>query len=328
MLNTLNPSTELQITGVHTVRGINYWSRLPVTKVDLRIGAFENAPSNELPDFIDNLISYLPGLVDHRCSVGETGGFIKRMREGTYIPHIMEHVALELQQIIGHDVNFGRARNTGNPGEYVVVYEYLHEGIGTQVAYTSLEIIQDCITSSPKNINEYLIQLEDINLAPTPSTVLPKVLCCVLGSGDIEHARDLIANHELGGAIVSTSPTYMLNSGLPFSSCTVAVIFDHNINDIPPRFSNTINSAELLAIISDVIPEHGIIVCPNNADELIQRLSETDVHIKTFEPGASGTNSAISSNRDRTTNAVRTAVEAVNEAVLATAEAHKQRTAE
>ena len=123
-------SSEIRLTALSATRGANYWSRRPVTRLDLVVGAFDEISSAEIPDFTDRLVSALPGLEEHRCSIGVRGGFITRLNRGTYAPHIIEHVALELQTMIGHDVGYGRSRGGDVEGEYTVVFEHNARGDG------------------------------------------------------------------------------------------------------------------------------------------------------------------------------------------------------
>ena len=98
------PSTEIRITALHSLRGANYWSQRPVTRMDLVVGEYENISSADIPGLVETLERAMPGLVEHRCSIGERGGFLQRLRRGTYAPHIIEHVALELQAMAGCEV--------------------------------------------------------------------------------------------------------------------------------------------------------------------------------------------------------------------------------
>ena len=134
-----DPVTEIRITTLHATRGINFWSRRPVIRMDLAVGDYEDISSAEAPKFTDCLVSALPGLKDHHCSLGARGGFVTRLRRGTYAPHIIEHVALELQAMIGLEVGYGRTRGGDVPGEYTVVFEHRHE----QVVAAGLEDPED-----------------------------------------------------------------------------------------------------------------------------------------------------------------------------------------
>ena len=105
-----DPAVEIRMTTLHATRGANFWSTRPVMRMDIAVGAYEDISSADVPGFTEALVSAMPGLIEHRCSIGERGGFIVRLRDGTYAAHIIEHVALELQTMIGHDVGYGRTR--------------------------------------------------------------------------------------------------------------------------------------------------------------------------------------------------------------------------
>src|SRR5688500_11663153 len=129
-----DPFTEVRITTLHATRGPNFWSRRSVIRLDVAVGAYEDISSADVPGVTDALVTAMPGLEEHRCSIGERGGFVLRLRRGTYMPHIIEHVALELQDIIGHEVGYGRTRGGDDPGEYTLVFEHLHEHVGLRAA--------------------------------------------------------------------------------------------------------------------------------------------------------------------------------------------------
>ncbi|MEP6905886.1 MAG: cyanophycin synthetase, partial [Gemmatimonadales bacterium] len=135
-------TVELRMTSLHSTRGANFWSRRPVTRLDITVGAFEDISSADVPGFTTALVGAMPGLEEHRCSIGERGGFITRLERGTYAAHIIEHVALELQCMIGHEVGFGRTRGGDVEGEYTIVFEHNHEGVGLRAAALALEIVQ------------------------------------------------------------------------------------------------------------------------------------------------------------------------------------------
>ncbi len=97
---------------VLALRGPNYWANFPVLEAWVDLEELKDSPSDELPGFNDRLKSWLPSMIEHRCSVGERGGFFERLRRGTWPGHILEHVALELQCLVGTEVGFGRTRET------------------------------------------------------------------------------------------------------------------------------------------------------------------------------------------------------------------------
>jgi len=113
--------------------GPSLYARFPVIRLELDLGRLEAWPTGRLgPTFVDGLAAALPGLAEHGCSYREPGGFFRRMREGegTWLGHVLEHVAIELQNIAGEEVTFGKTRSAGAPGLYTVVYEYAQRDEG------------------------------------------------------------------------------------------------------------------------------------------------------------------------------------------------------
>src|SRR4051794_7936075 len=119
--------SEVTVCDIRVLRGPNLYAYMPVLKIVLDIGPYENRPSNSFPGFVDRLTSWLPGLALHECSYKRPGGFVERLRQGTYLGHIVEHVTLELQTVMGWDVGFGRARGAGAPGLYNVIIAFKEE---------------------------------------------------------------------------------------------------------------------------------------------------------------------------------------------------------
>ena len=115
---------ELRVTRLRALRGPNYWRLAPVIACDVRLGALEHVSSADMPGFVDRLLGMLPTLHEHPCTRGSAGGFVERLREGTHIPHILEHVSLELQTLAGSDVGFGRVVASGDPGVWWVIVAY------------------------------------------------------------------------------------------------------------------------------------------------------------------------------------------------------------
>ncbi|HRH34679.1 MAG TPA: cyanophycin synthetase, partial [Catalimonadaceae bacterium] len=110
----------MKILEIRAMRGPNYWSirrhKLIVMRLDLE--EMEDLPSDKIPGFAQRLETMFPTLYDHQCSENEPGGFFKRVKEGTWMGHIVEHVALEIQTLAGMDVGFGRTRSTSEHGVY------------------------------------------------------------------------------------------------------------------------------------------------------------------------------------------------------------------
>ncbi|WP_395792877.1 cyanophycin synthetase [Aquimonas sp.] len=125
--------------------GPSLYAHFPVIRLELDLGVLEDWPTVRLgPEFIDGLIEALPGLAEHGCSHRTPGGFIRRMREdeGTWLGHVLEHVAIELQNIAGEDVTFGKTRSIdGRPGVYSVVYEYTQKEEGVAAGELALRLL-------------------------------------------------------------------------------------------------------------------------------------------------------------------------------------------
>src|SRR5262249_31092575 len=124
--------------------GPSLYARFPVIRLELDLGELEAWPTGRLgPEFVDALAAALPGLAEHGCSSREPGGFFRRMREGegTWLGHVLEHVAIELQNIAGEEVTFGKTRSAGAPGVYTVVYEYAQRDEGIAAGELGLRLL-------------------------------------------------------------------------------------------------------------------------------------------------------------------------------------------
>ena len=117
----------MKIETIKVLRGPNQWARFPVLEVRVDIGHLEDHPSHTLPGFNERLMEWLPSMIEHRCSIGERGGFFQRLKNGTWMGHVLEHVTLELQTLAGTAVGYGRARETKTRGVYNVIIEYREE---------------------------------------------------------------------------------------------------------------------------------------------------------------------------------------------------------
>src|SRR4029453_16830045 len=126
------------------LNGPNYWSYRPCVWMRIDLGPFRARPSNAIPGFSEELGKLLPGLEEHHCSEGARGGFVKRLHEGTWLGHVAEHVAIEIQQEVGISVSFGRTRETKTPGVYNLVYEMEEERVGIRAGKLALDIVEHC----------------------------------------------------------------------------------------------------------------------------------------------------------------------------------------
>ncbi len=167
----------MKILKLQTLRGPNYWSirrhKLVVMRLDLE--ELNNRYTSEIPDFYEALTDVLPSLIEHYCSPGTRGGFLSRVREGTLLGHVVEHVALELQQLAGMPVGFGRTRETATPGVFQVVIEYENEPAGRYAARAAVRLcrsIVDTGTYPREELEQDLADLKEFKAqaAQGPST--------------------------------------------------------------------------------------------------------------------------------------------------------------
>ena len=139
------PRPELRIVETRVLRGPNYWAREPVVRMVVDLGVLEEFPSDKLPGFTDGLIGLMPTLEDHACSLGRRGGFISRLREGTWMGHVAEHIALELQTLAGTEARHGKTRSTGMHGQYHVIYEYGDELVGIEAGKVAVALVNHLV---------------------------------------------------------------------------------------------------------------------------------------------------------------------------------------
>src|SRR5262245_51034512 len=152
----------MQIQKVLNLRGPNIWANFPVLEVWIELEEFKDTSSEMIPGFNERLMAWLPTMIEHRCSIGERGGFFERLRRGTYMGHILEHVTLEVQSLAGTVVGFGRARETTVEGTYKVAIEYLDEQVGLASLETSYRMLQAAIHNTPFDVNAEIAKLQEL----------------------------------------------------------------------------------------------------------------------------------------------------------------------
>ncbi|MGE5757653.1 MAG: cyanophycin synthetase [Sideroxydans sp.] len=158
------------------LRGPNIWTYRPVLEVWLDIGILEDSPSNTIPGFYERLSAWLPSLIEHRCSVGERGGFLQRVREGTWPGHILEHVTLELQNLAGMQSGFGKARETGVRGIYKVVVRSRNEQVTRAALHAARDLILAAMQDKPFDVAGTVARLhemvDDLCLGPSTASIV------------------------------------------------------------------------------------------------------------------------------------------------------------
>ena len=126
---TMKNLDDIKLLRINYLRGPNIWTYRPVLEVWLDLGEFENYPSNLLPGFNDRLTAWLPALIEHHCGVGERGGFLQRLTEGTWAGHVLEHIVIELLNLAGMPTGFGQTRSTSVTGVYRMVFRARDEQV-------------------------------------------------------------------------------------------------------------------------------------------------------------------------------------------------------
>ncbi|HEU4470982.1 MAG TPA: cyanophycin synthetase [Flavisolibacter sp.] len=162
------------IKEIKVLRGPNFWSvrHHKLMQFLLDLGELEFRPTNQIPGFYDRLQTLLPSLYTHECSEGHPGGFFSRVQDGTWMGHVVEHIALELQSLAGIEVGFGRTRSTGTEGEYHVVFAYAEEAEGEYAGRAAVELAEALVRGESYDVKAAVNRIKDLWFAqkPGPST--------------------------------------------------------------------------------------------------------------------------------------------------------------
>ncbi len=151
---------DLRILETQIFRGPNYWSYEPCIRLLVDLGSLEHWPSNTLRGFTRKLLATLPGLAEHSCSVGRAGGFVERLNEGTWLGHVAEHIALELQRESGAHIYRGKTRSASEPGQYNVIYGYVEEQVGVAAGKLAVRLVNHLVKADQGF--DFHAELEDL----------------------------------------------------------------------------------------------------------------------------------------------------------------------
>src|SRR5262245_48892887 len=161
---------------IRVLRGPNIYAYMPVLHIIMDVGPYDELPSSDFPGFTERLTAWLPGLQKHECSLKRPGGFMERLQRGTYLPHICEHVTLELQSLMGFNVTFGRARGTVERGVYNVVIAYKEEEPVRAAFETALRLTLAAMHDEPFDIKAELERLltiaDEYRLGPSTGAIV------------------------------------------------------------------------------------------------------------------------------------------------------------
>ncbi|MGE5109079.1 MAG: cyanophycin synthetase family protein, partial [Sphingobacteriales bacterium] len=156
----------MKVLEIKVLKGPNYWSvrRTKLIQMKLDLEEKENMPTNKIPGFRERLEKLLPSLYSHRCSVGTPGGFFQRVDEGTWMGHVIEHIALEIQTLAGMDTGFGRTRTPDGEKEgiYYVVFSYMEEDAGVYAAKAAVKIAQALIDGIDYDLADDIQKMREI----------------------------------------------------------------------------------------------------------------------------------------------------------------------
>ncbi len=164
---------DIVIRQITYLRGPNIWTYCATLEALIDIGELEDCPSNTVPGLYERLTTMLPSLIEHRCSPGVRGGFLMRLKDGTWPCHIIEHVTLALQDLAGvPGYGFGRARETEERGVYKVMVSGWQEDVTRAALYTARDLVLGAIENQPYDFDAALEALRDLaqDLCLGPST--------------------------------------------------------------------------------------------------------------------------------------------------------------
>ncbi len=172
---------DLTIIETRVYRGPNVWSYAPAVHLIVDLGSLEEYPTDTLPGFTDRLLEWLPGVGEHSCSRGRRGGFAERLREGTWVGHVAEHIALQLQGEVGHDTRRGKTRSTGVPGQYHVIYGFQDESVALAAGRLAVRMVNDLVARDPgfdfdAEFEEFLVRAERTAFGPSTQALVDEAV--------------------------------------------------------------------------------------------------------------------------------------------------------
>ncbi|RMZ58354.1 cyanophycin synthetase [Chryseobacterium nematophagum] len=172
----------MKIEKIQALSGSNIWSirRKKLIQMRLDLEELENYPTNKIEGFRERIEKFMPSLITHRCSEGVEGGFFHRVETGTWMGHVIEHIALEIQTLAGMDVGFGRTRETKTPGVYNVVFNYIEENAGIYAAEEAVKIAMALVEDQEYDLNDCIKKLkeirESVRLGPSTGSIVEEAV--------------------------------------------------------------------------------------------------------------------------------------------------------
>jgi cyanophycin synthetase len=203
----------------------------------------------------------------------------------------VEHVALELQTMIGHDVGYGKTRGGDIEGEYTLVFEHRHEGVGLRAAALALETVQHAFAGTLKDVDHAVAELTALAATPDVPPIQQHVMCGISGGSDRAAVRDEIVRRGFGSndLIVDVSPVFLLQAGLPYSRSDIAIVTDITLTDVPERYQDEERAVQLMATVADAVDRGGIVIVPAKEWELQDKVREAGCRVAIFAPDSNVT---------------------------------------
>ncbi|HEX3312471.1 MAG TPA: acetate--CoA ligase family protein, partial [Streptosporangiaceae bacterium] len=172
----MSKKNDIRLLRINYLRGPNVWTYRPVLETWLDLGELEDWPSNRLPGFNDRLTTLLPALIEHHCGVGERGGFLQRLQEGTWAGHVLEHVVIELLNLAGMPTGFGQTRSTSKPGVYRMVFRARDEQVARSALTQGHRLLMAAINDEPFDVAAAVAQVreqvDDSYLGPSTAAIV------------------------------------------------------------------------------------------------------------------------------------------------------------
>jgi len=172
----------MKILNIQALRGPNIWSvnRKKLIQMRLDLEEMEQSPTNKIPGFRQRIEALIPSLIEHRCSEDKRGGFFERIDRGTWMGHVIEHIALETQSLAGMETGFGRTRETKTPGTYNVVFSYIEEKVGLYAAESAVRIAEALIKGEDYDLQADIKKMreirEDVRLGPSTGSIVDEAV--------------------------------------------------------------------------------------------------------------------------------------------------------
>ena len=184
----MTPFKDIELLRINYLRGPNIWTYRPALEVWLDLGALEGHPSHQLAGFNDRLTTWLPALIEHHCGVGERGGFLQRLQEGTWCGHVLEHIVIELLNLAGMPTGFGQTRSTSQHGVYRMVFRAREEQVARSALAEGHALLMAAVNDLPFDVGAAVARVRTV---VDDRYLGPSTACIVTAAADrsIPHIR-------------------------------------------------------------------------------------------------------------------------------------------